>query len=135
MFINVMVQKDLLVLNHNSFADGYDEIDRLNCAFLEAGWSRDEFDDFLQIVWDNADKNIMIVIDLNTFHALGGIAIESPRKEPLERVLKIPKSDSDMDSSIWAIRYYSCSWVQETQRKAFIYNESISFSNGQLYTC
>ena len=51
------------------FVEGYDEIERLNTAFLEAdGMQQDFSGSFLQTVWDNADKNVRTLTRFDTFH-------------------------------------------------------------------
>ena len=52
------VAKELITILHKlGFAEGYDGIERLNTAFLEAdGMQQDFSGSFLQIVWDNAVK-------------------------------------------------------------------------------
>jgi hypothetical protein len=81
--------KELLdILHHLSFAESYDEIQRLNAAFLEAGESQHDFDTFMQTVWDNADKNVRTATGFGTFHALGGIAVVTPKGNHTELLVK-----------------------------------------------
>ena len=47
-----------------------------------------DFDNFLQTVWDNANKNVRTATGFNTYHALAGIAMETPKRNPPEKVLK-----------------------------------------------
>ena len=71
------------------FAEGYDEIERLNAALLESdGIEQDFSGSFLQTVWDNADKNVRTITGFDTFHALGGIAVSTPKRKPVVKILK-----------------------------------------------
>ena len=113
--------KELITILHKlGFAEGYDEIERLNTAFLEADGMQQGFSgSFLQTLWDNSDKNERTLTGFDTFHALGGIAVLTPKREPIERILKRSSAKISFPG-----KFTINENIQETKRETSIEDQS-----------